>query len=250
MIKQNSFLKISILYFFVCLLLVTMGCGPTTFTKTRISWEPYSQKELKQTKKGITIEQHFLNNWPPEFMANIQQCETSTGKLYVDSNRNPIMEKTSILPENAWLEKVSITNNTGHILRLNMTAIALFDPADNQYDLLSKDEIASYLMQERPCTNTIRLVNQLNTVKLIGRNTELLPNRTYTGYLVFLPHDASLQGIWKLSLYELPVETNTAGIVTKTVNFEFRTLSKKYVDTYRRESPFADAVKISSEEVK
>jgi hypothetical protein len=148
------------------------------------------------------------------------------------------------------LEKIGITNNTGHIIRLNSTVITGFDPADNQYNTLSKEEIASYLNQQRPCPSTQQLVNQLNLVKLISKNTELLPNRTTTGYVLYKPLDVKIPGVWKLSFYEIPVETNSAGIPTKTVNFEFKSLCKKYEDTYRQDSPFAKPVVISTKEIK
>jgi hypothetical protein len=77
------------------------------------------------------------------------------------------MKKELALPKGAMIEKIAITNNTGHVVRLNTTVIAAFDPAGNQYDMLSKQEIASYLMQERPCPNTRQLANQLNLVKFI-----------------------------------------------------------------------------------
>ncbi len=162
------------------------------------------------------------------------------------------MEETYIFPRSAWIQEVSITNKTGHVVRLNMTSIALFDPADNQYDLLSKDELAAYTMQERPCSSTKLLMNNQKTIKLLGRNTELLPNRTYKGNLIFmtLKEATTMTGIWKISLYEVPVETNAAGVTSKTVNFEFKTDAKKYIDTYRRENAFEDWVKISTEEVK
>lgn len=237
--------KMGTIFLIVSVMLI--GCGPTTFTRVRFSQEPYSPSENKQTKEDITIEIKNLDSFPPEFIANIQKCDTTDGKLYVDSNGEPVMEKTIALPKSSTLQKISITNKTGHIVRLNSTVIAAFDPADNQYDTLSKQEIASYLMQERPCPNTQRLINQLNLVKIINRNTELLPNRTLTGYLVYKPHDPNLPGIWKLSFYEVPVETDAAGKVTKTVNFDFRRVVKKHIDTYKRDNMLATPVKISSE---
>jgi hypothetical protein len=45
-------------------------------------------------------------------------------------------------------------------------------------------------------------------------------------------------------------DTNSAGTHTKTVNFEFKSLCKKYEDTYRQDSPFAKPVVISTKEIK
>jgi hypothetical protein len=249
--KQLQCIRNTSLIMMLGIVLMSIGCaGPSTFTRTRIAWEPYSQNESKQTNSGITIERYDLKELPPEFYATIQDCDPKDGKLYIDSFQEPVMKKIAALPKNSVLEKIAITNNTGHIVRLNTTVITAFDPADNQYDILTREQIASYLMQERPCSNTSQLANQLNLVKFIDRNTELLPNRTTTGDMVYKAQDVTIPGVWKLTFYELPVETNSAGAPTKTINFDFRTVCKKYQDTYRRDSTFADAVKVSTEEIK
>ncbi len=237
--------------FFIGLIAVIVGCGPTTFTRVRVDFQQYDKNEDKQTREGITIERHDLKEAPPEFYANVQVCDPDTGRLRFDFYDKPIMEKTLVVPRGVMIDKISITNKTGHIVRLNSTIIAVFDPADNQFNMLDKQEIFSYLIQERLCPNTRQtrqLQNQLNIIKLIDRNTELLPNRTTTGYLMYKPHDTNIPGIWKLSFYELPVETNAAGAVTKTVNFDFRSVLKKYIDTYKQENAFAKPVKVSTEE--
>jgi len=240
---------IVVISFFLLNLIALIGCGPTTFTKEKFRYQSYDKNENKQIKEGITIENIPIESTPPEMIANVQDCDPSDGKLYVDSRGEPVMKKRIILPKNAMFYKIAITNNTGHVVRLNSTVIALFDPADNQFDSLSKNQLSAYLMQERPCPNTNQLINQLNLIKLIGRNTELLPNRTTTGYVIFKPHNLKIPGVWKLSFYELPVETNAAGVVSKTVNFDFRTILKKYIVTYQRDNPLADAVEISTKEV-
>ncbi|NOZ69268.1 MAG: hypothetical protein GXP46_08530 [Deferribacteres bacterium] len=241
---------LSILAFFIGLMITAAGCGPVTFTRVRVDYQPYALDENKQTKEGITIERHFLKSLPPEFIAKAQKCDPATGGVSVGANGKPVMEETSLLPKGAMIDKFSITNNTGHIIRLNSTVIAVFDPADNQFRTLSKEEIFSYLMQERPCQSTRRLQGRLNIIKLISRNTELLPGRTTTGYLVYKPYDKNIPGVWKLSFYELPVKTNAAGVVTKTVNFEFRSVARKFLDTYKWENILSKPVRISSEEIR
>ena len=205
---------------------------------------------MKQTKENLTIERPYLEEVPPEFSAVVQKCQVETGKMFVDAAGKPVMEKAFVVPAKSALEKISITNNTDHVVRLNSAVITYFDPADNQYNSLTKDEIKSYVQQERPCLSTNALLNQLSTIKMIDRNTELLPNRTYTGYLIFMPRDLNIAGTWKFSMYEIPVETDAAGKVTKTVQFDFRDELKKYRTTYRRENALAPAVVVSKEEMK
>ena len=226
----------------ICLIL--SGCGPTTLTQTRFVFEPYSKTEEKQTKSKITIERIGLKEIPSEFYVTLQMCNPSTGSLY-----SSLMETVQALPTGSMLEKFSITNDTGHIVRFNSIIIAAFDPADNQYDIISKDEIVAAKIIDRPCSNTYMIADKLKSIKFIDKNTELLPNRTTTGYIVYKPIDIKVPGSWKISFYDLPVETNSAGIPIKTINFDFRSIAKKYIDTYNQESFFAAPIKVSTKEI-
>ena len=233
----------------------TTAFGPepaiTTFTRTRIELSPLNNKGNIQTQDKITFERHTIKDIPPEFIATIPECDKTTGSIKIDPiNNRPYTKQTRALPSGSFLEKISITNNTGHVVRLNSAVISAFDPADNQYQMLSKDEILSYLYQQFPCPpSQSGLANQVRLYRLIDRNTELLPNRTTTGYLVYLPVDGTMPGVWKLTIYDLPVKTNEAGAVVKTVNFELKSVAKVYKDTYTQEF-LKPPVKISTVEVK
>lgn len=236
----------------VSAVLFSVGCGPVTFTQTRMSWVPGSPEEKKQTKEGITIESQTLYEWPADFYQSVQDCNGPNLSYSRPTKRRagePIMVTQSILPAGAFLVQLNITNDTDHVIRMGNTAIALFDPADTQYEALGKDELIRYRMQERPCSSTNNLVMGIQTLKIIGANTELLPQRATKGYLVFIVAKKDLPGAWKSTIYDLPVETDAAGRPTKTVRFEFKSWAKKYIDTYRRESAFATPVKLSTQEV-
>jgi hypothetical protein len=224
-----------------------MGCGTTTFTKSHLGFEPFAADENMQTKSGITIERCMLKGSPFDFFATVQGCTPCTGEMHIDSDGTPVMKRVVALPKNSRVEKIAITNNTGHVIRLNPTVFAAFDPADHQFDILSKEDIISCLMQERPCASTEQLAQQLSRVKVIDRNTELPPNSTTTGYLVYKT-EGPVPGVWRLSIHELPIETNSAGSPTQTVNFDFRSVCKVYKNTYQKE-PFAEPVLVSTEEV-
>ncbi len=148
------------------------------------------------------------------------------------------------------VEKLAIANNTSHIVRLRGAVIAMFDPADNQYEALDRDQVASLLGQQHPCASPLGFVNSLKLVKSIDRNSEILPNRSVSGYIFFSPAQQKMPGIWKLSLYEVPVQTNSAGDVTQTVQFDFRTEAKRYQDVYQRDSLVAPPRLIRTDEVK
>ncbi|ABC31242.1 hypothetical protein HCH_04542 [Hahella chejuensis KCTC 2396] len=230
--------------------LVLSGCGPSTFVKTRVDFEPFQGDLTKKTDSGISIERYFLKNVPDEFYLPVQSCDRETQLPIVGIDGKPKLTNELAIPKDTMLEKVSITNNTGHVIRLNSVVITAFDPADNQYDMLDKGQLASYLMQERPCAGTDKLISHQGIIRLISKNTELLPNRTVTGYLIYKPFDMNIPGVWKLSFYEIPVKTNSAGVPTKTVNFEFRSVLKKYQDTYKREDLFSQPIKIATVEVR
>jgi hypothetical protein len=248
---EKSIIRITQFTLFLLLVCLLAGCGTSTFTRTRLEFSPLNDGGNKQTKNKITFERHDVKTIPPEFIATIPECDGRTGEIKLDPiSKKPYTTKITALPSGSMLEKISITNNTGHVVRLNSAVISAFDPADNQYQMLSKDEILSYLYQQFPCPpSQSGLANQVRLYRLIDRNTELLPNRTTTGYLVYKPADVTMPGVWKLAIYDLPVETNAAGTVVKTLNFELKSVAKMYKDTYTQEF-LKPPVKISTVEVK
>ena len=244
--RRKLGLQIFILFLFSFYL---TACGPTTFKRTMYDYKPYNKNKTEQSKSGITIKNHDFNQLPPTFTRKVQKCDLKTGKLLVDSGDEPILERVSILPKNSLIYKVSITNNLDHIVRLNKSIITLFDPANNRYDLATKDSICSTKQSQRPCPNTSQLCNQLSSVKMFTKNTELLPKRTETGFLIFLTKDNQIPGIWKLSFYDIPINLNEAGEIEKKVSFNFRTECLKYRVKYRKDSAFAKPKIIDKKEL-
>jgi hypothetical protein len=224
-----------------------LGCGPTTYTTDRYEFSKYTPTESKQTKDNITIERVDLKEIPVEFKMVVQGCNAQ-GQSLVDNENKPYMVEEFIIPKNGLLEKLLITNNTDHVIRLSNTVIVAFDPSGNQYQVLSKDEIKAQLQLGRACPSTNQLINRLSTVKFFDRNTELLPNMTTAGFLYYMPQDWHIPGTWKLTIYDFPVETEASGVVKKTISFDFRTVLKKYKDTYKKEF-MGNAQLLSSEEV-
>jgi hypothetical protein len=223
------------------------SCGPSTYTQQRMVFENHSEKEAKQSRGGIVVERQKVTQLPAEFSTMAGACNALTGQPAVDPQGRQRKTQTSLVPSAAIVEKVSIANNTDHIVRLNGAVIAMFDPADNQYDALDKDQIASLLSQEHPCANAGEFIQGLKLVKTIDRNVQILPKRSVAGYLLFTPASRDMTGMWKLSLYEVPVKTDAAGNVSETVKFDFNTEAKRYIDTYRRDSPISPPVLVSSQ---
>jgi len=243
---MKSFNKYLFVSFLLTFCLINLGCGPSIYTNERYTFDQYSPTESKQTKENITIERVALKQMPVEFKMVVQGCDQD-GQASFDYG-NPIMVESYVLPQNGLLEKILITNNTGNVIRFNNTVMVAFDPAGNQYPIMTKDEIKAQLQIERPCGSTLQLLNRLNTIKFFDRNTELLPNMTTAGFIYYIPQSWQIPGIWKLAIYDFPVETEASGIVKKAVSFDFRTVTKKFIDTYQKE-PFNTPELISTEEV-
>lgn len=229
--------KLNTLFLLIFFIFILSACGPKVFTRTKMEFEPYNAETTqKKTKSGITIKYHHPKSldWSI-FTHKLQKCDPETGKMYVDSYGEPVMEKESILPENAWVYELSITNNLDHVVRLNKTVFAVFDPADNRYNAQNKNKLCAMLKTGRPCPNTSQLCNQLSRIKLLTKNTELLPKRTEDFYLIFTPNNTKIPGVWKLSLYDIPVKLDDAGNPVETVSFNIRTEAERYRVKYRKE---------------
>jgi len=232
----------------LCLVLAS-GCGPMIFTRTHMERLPYNASEYRQEKSGLIVEYKEQKNLPPEFNVNVQSCDKQNQPL-VNSKGAPVMTSMFVLPQGCLLFKYDITNNTDHVVRLNSAVIRLFDPAGNDYEPLDKDSLTQLILSEQRCQSIqTAVLPKIKLMKLIGKNSELLPDLTTKGYLVFKPANQNLPGTWALRLYEIPVKTDAAGRVTQTEKFEVRSILKKFIYTYRKESLFARAVKIDTREV-
>lgn len=239
----------------LCLLLVTsllaMACGPQISKQVRYEWQDYNAAESKQTSEGITVENKPVKEFPPTFYVTVQDCDKNTGSPYVDDYKKPVMAKVPVTAPGQFWFQVAVTNNTDHVVRLNSVVIRFFDPASNQFEPLSKDDIAAdYSSTRGAClVQASQGTSQIKSIKLVDRNAELLPNTTITGWLAFKPDKLDIPGVWKLSIYEVPVATDEAGKVTKTTKFEIRQVVKKFVDTYRSENAFSPSKLVETQEV-
>jgi len=226
------------------------GCGQQTFTKVRFVNVPYSEEQDKQTKEYMTIKRYHIKSTPKELIARVPKCDKKTNMNVLDSQGRPVIETALVIPAGCWIEKIGITNNTRHIIQLDKITAILFDPAGNAYDMLTKEEIGSYINVQRPCSGSQLLIDQLNIIKFITPDKNLLPNITTTGYLLFKPQKTTIEGAWKLSLYNVPCNMDDAGKVIDKADFEFISIVKKYEDTYIKEGYLKNPVKSSTQEIK
>lgn len=219
--------------------LAASACA-STFTNTRMEFDPYSQDEFRQSSDGVVVENYPMDKAPPELVAQAQRCSGMT--LLVDSTGNPVTERVGLFGGDDMVYKLTITNNTDHVIRLNGMVVRLFDPTNNQYEPLDRDALGASIYMHRPCPSTqSQVLPRLNLVKMLNHVDELVPGTSTTGYLFFdtTKDTQQVPGIWKLGLYEIPAATDDAGAVVKTVKFELRTIARKYEDTYFQKGIFA-----------
>lgn len=218
-----------------------------------------------QTKEGITISATVTDlvsvQKDPRLFKTVPAVQrTSEGA--VERNIGWILLNPPVL-------ELRVTNETGHVIRFNGAVIAMIDGAGNRYESTTKDRLAA---EQR---SAIALLARQGTVvtpagqaeleraarglKLLDDNVQLLPSRADTYFLSFdLPVEPTLEAVnaWlaeqsslQLAIYEVPVETNEAGTVTKRTAFEFPLVVKTFRDTYE-DKLFQGSRLLSSVEIK
>lgn len=238
-----------------------VSCGPVLTTSTILRWEELD-KDIVRELGYLSVEKVKLDldRLPPAIMVKVPKLITTKGeiKYQADSKGNLVMEDTPVFPQGTVFYGINITNKTDHVIRLTTAVIRLFDPAGTDYSPLDKDDLRAlwddYFDPAAPLvtmdrTSNSRLKKKINMLKLITPRVELLPNLPYKGYIAFQPDDVKLTGTWKISLYDIPVEVDAAGRVTKTVMTEFRTHLEKWIYTYEAENMFAKPELKSKEKI-
>jgi hypothetical protein len=234
--------RVPIVLILACTSFLVIGCGPTlsTSVRTETAFAPGNTGTL--SKDGLTIDVPNLTQMPEVFRVEVAACDTE-GKPVVDAISGAAgMTTITALPATGELYQIKLTNQTDHVVRLQGAVIRLFDPAENQIEPQSKEEVVatatrpSSLAKQGACpAAAAKVTDALTTVRFIGPNTELLPGTTTTGYLSFLPANTQTPGAWKLSLYEIPVKVDAAGAPVAKTRFDFVYLRKKLQDTYSQE---------------
>lgn len=205
---------------------------------------PLVQKGLAIAIKpihGKDIEQY------PQFTASLNYSGTEIQRVYSSRYRQNIDQNVPysgnfnipLFPLPAF--EVSITNNTSHVIKFSNAILALEDSSGNLYDVLSKEDLPSYLQetirvnftkrkipQDAMVANRDQLYADQRQVKLIDKNFTVLPGRTTKGYLAFnfgryttedFDTFAFTQQNLKVQLLELPIEVDKAANVLETTSF-------------------------------
>jgi len=221
------------------------GCGPVITTSFTYRWEDVDKEQLRDLGY-VSIENVKLDpsRLPPSITTRVPRtAKNQQGELVyvVASDKSLFLDEHSVFPPGTSFYGLTITNKTDHVIRLTSAVIRLFDPAGSDYSPITKQDLSalwddqfppSYPLATADRTSYALLQKSINNLKLVTPQVELLPNVPFTGYLAFQPNDPQLTGVWKLSIYDIPVEVDPAGIVKKTVKTEFNSSLEKWKYTY------------------
>ena len=234
--------------FLALITILLSACAPATFTRNRMVFDGVSAADNRQEKEGVVAELKHVKDFPASFTANAQACDR-TGRPLIDGFKNPIIEKVSLARPAQFWEQVALTNSTDHVLRMNSVVIRLFDPSGTQIEPLSWADLNADFLAERPCATSALAFNQFRVNKIFDRNMEIVPGSTATFWIPFRPPSMSMPGVWRFTIYEIPVRVDSAGRPTRTTQFDMRIVAKQFVDTYRQDSPIDRPVLVSSTEI-
>lgn len=219
---------------------IVTGCGPTLSTQTRLEVGRPPGGTDSVSKDGLVVESPLVKEIPSQFVVRATVCGADGNPLKDAMTSEVVMKDVTILPKGFEFYQLRLRNETDHVIRLQGSVIRLFDPGENQIEPQGKDDIVAAAMRGFAdlgicASEMMKIQGALATIKVIGPNTELLPGTTTSGFLFFQPQNSAVPGVWKLSLYEIPVKVDASGNVTGKTRFDFPNLRKKFEDTYSQQ---------------
>lgn len=215
MIRVKDIIKIvSVL---IIIMILGFSCGPA---KPQIikaqKFVPVGELGNRQEKSNVIIEVLPVDetNYDqfPELTPVVQWIEqgimgpiTKKGKVY-------------LFGKNVQF-RVSVTNRTGHVLRFTGTVIKCIDDMGNVNDAYLKSSVLAI-----HADNSIiqyQLKAPLEKIRYLDQNVEVLPDMTWTGYIVFPLKWEDVAETFKFVIYDLITKTDEAGNVKEKSRFEF-----------------------------
>ena len=213
------------------------ACGPTTFTKTRVDWQPVADSPLSQKNENVTVDATTPAETSPDLYADLQKC-ANKDTLEFDKKGRPVLEKVTMVSPGQMWRRIAIANRDDHVLRVSSVVVRLFTPDGREWLPLDRDRILSTFRANRTCPSSDGAANAFAGVRLLQNGLDVVvPGSTAVAWLAFQPPALESQpGVWKLGIYEMPVKVGDTGKIAKTGRFEFRYNVVKYLDTYRQEN--------------
>ena len=254
--KSDAKIKLLLAIFIVSVTFI-QGCATKVpVTKTKIvkvpkfslnttDSTPLSQKGLSIKIKpihGKNIKQY------PQFTEDLHYSyiqELTWGYVGYEPGKVKYVKKTGVINDLPLFPlpafEVSITNNTKHVIKFSNATLALEDSNGNLFDVLSKQDLPSYLREairvhlsredlpsKAKADNRDQLYADQRQVKLIDKNFKVLPDRTTKGYLIFnygsytaedFREFVFTQQKLNVQLFELPIKVDKAANVLETTSF-------------------------------
>ncbi len=189
----------------VLISLMVLGCGPSILKLVRIS--PATEGGNRQEKSGVIFEVTPVD--PSAILDGKYPELTFSYKNPAEPYSSPV--RYYLLGKNIQF-KVSVTNNTGHVLRFAGTVIKVIDDANNMIDELDKTSLTA--------TSPLAAA-QITKLRYLDQNVEVLPDMAWTGYAAFGANPDSISPTFKLAIYELVTKTDEAGVPKEKSRFEF-----------------------------
>lgn len=226
--------------FLVLFLLTIIVCAPVT--KQMIKFSLTLNKEASSTEE----KDNLIIRVKPILRDNFKLFP----KVFTKSVYGFVPERIDIPTKDLILFnlpafELTITNNTGHVIKFNRVVSKLQDDTGETYDIMLKSDIMDAIDNYSQMwvskgggkmLNPAPLKAKAKSLKIIDNNFELLPGFTSKGYLVFnfgydfltksnfdmyYENFLSSKEYLKVLLFEIPVEMDEAGITKKTTNFTF-----------------------------
>ena len=153
--------------------------------------------------------------------------------------RRPIYEVVHPL-EGLYVRGLKIRNGSPHVLSLGRVEAVLLDAAGNDNENMSKAKIGRMLRGARPCRSTRGVIASLRSLKILGSDIRLHPDRSARIFAVFSGVDKTILGDWTLRLHGISVETDRYGRGSRVAPFAFSLVARGYRTAVemRRDSAF------------
>lgn len=221
---------------------VSAGLASCTAAYTEVRYEaiPSPVSGWSDSKGGITIttRHRLVDSTPKVFLGREYKCVIYWEGYRYNELRVGLdvedMVDISLVPPGSVIYEMVFENKTDHVVRLPGAIVSLTDPNSKVYRTLTVKKLLGhlYLDQHRPCPISPQLTLKLDDLPLADQSLELLPGHATTAYAVFLPQNALEHGVWKLTVYDMPVVIGKAGEPTEVVAMKTETILQKWVDVF------------------
>ncbi len=207
----------------VALILISCASAPKITKVT--SLVPMTDADKKMTKNGVTVEIIPINETNVQQFPELNTTATILVKGLLDSEPRPKkIPITNVLYGMTFAMK--ITNNTGHIIRMEGSEVGL-SVGGRDVNKLDKETIKqlgqSQIAQQFPYQQTLpaEISMAIDRAPYWDERLKILPGKSKLAFVAFdvEPHEGIGQAT--MSIYDLVTKTDAAGNPVERTNFSF-----------------------------